>query len=177
MPADEETESGKVEQRLSKPERHLSLHPKPTVSRVVTILMTASFGQKFDLRSQLAEILYLKTKALEGIKTALADDTLRTADQTIAAVAQMAAYEVLFGDSRAGRIHMQGLKHIIHLRGGLLNLGLAGLLEEFILWIDCNISHILGESTFLDETQFPASSSIITRPNPDLDEFGYNRCC
>jgi len=139
--------------------------------------MTASFGQKFDLRSQSAEILYLKTKAIEGIKTALADDALCTADQTIAAVAQMAAYEVLFGDSRIGRIHMQGLKRIIQLRGGLSNLGLAGSLEEFILWIDCNISYILGEPTFLDETQFPTSSPHIRRPDPNLDEFGYNRYC
>lgn len=120
-------------------------------------------------------MLYLKTKAIEGIQTALADDALCTADQTVAAVAQMAAYEVLFGDSRISRMHMQGLKRILHLRGGLPNLGLAGLLEEFILWIDCNISYILGEPSFLDETQFPTSLSLIRRPHPNLDEFRYER--
>lgn len=159
------------------PGRYSSLRPKSTVSWDVAVLMAVSCGQEFDLRSQSAEMLHLKTKAIEEIKVALADDTLCTADQTIAAVAQIAAYEVLFGDSQISRTYMQGLKRMIYLRGGLVNLGLEGFLEEFILWIDSNLSHILGESIFLEETEFPTSAPQIAHPKPNLDEFGYGRHC
>lgn len=89
----------------------------------------------------------------------------------------MAAYEVLFGEPQIGRTHMQGLKRMIYLRGGLVYLGLEGMLEEFILWIESNKSHILGDSTFLEETEFSTSAPQITHPNPSLEEFGYGQGC
>jgi len=38
------------------------------------------------------------------------------------------------GDVELSNIHMEGLRRMISLRGGLQNLGIAGVLQRKILW-------------------------------------------
>jgi hypothetical protein len=93
--------------------------------------------------------------AITEISSALADDTHGITDQLIAAVVQMAAYEALFGDSVICHTHMRGLSRMVNMRGGLSTLGLDGLLEHLVLWVDANISHLIGSRLYLDKSTCP----------------------
>jgi hypothetical protein len=93
--------------------------------------------------------------AITEISSALADDTHGITDQLIAAVVQMAAYEALFGDSVICHTHMRGLSRMVNMRGGLSTLGLDGLLERLVLWVDANISHLIGSRLYFDKGTFP----------------------
>lgn len=107
--------------------------------------------------------------AIGEISAALVDDTQRATDRTIAIVAQMAAYEALFGDRKIYRTHMRGLTQIVRLRGGLPALGLDGLMERFLLWIDSNTSLITGFPLNFEhpEQHLP----------PNIQQFAYGCCC
>jgi hypothetical protein len=89
--------------------------------------------------------------------------------RTIAIVAQMAAYEALFGDRKTYRTHMQGLTQIVRLRGGLLALGLDGLMKRCLLWIDSNTSLITGLPLSFEHTE--------QHPPPNSKQFAYGCCC
>lgn len=118
-----------------------------------------------------AEMLYpsAMAMAIEETKAALVDDTQRTTDRTIAVIAQMAAYEALLGDREYHRMHMQGLKRIVRLRGGLLALGPSGLMKRFLLWIDLNTSLITGSPPIFEHNE--------RNPPPDLKQFAFGCCC
>ena len=58
----------------------------------------------------------------------------------------MASYEAMFGDQNAYEMHMQGLKKMVQMRGGLEALGLEGMLARICVWIDRN-------SAFLQKTE------------------------
>ena len=80
------------------------------------------------------------TRTIEAGKT----DGRATSDQMVAAVAKMATYELLFGQREAFHLHMTGLQRIVSLRHGLQALGLQGLLERNLLWIDANGAEMKG---------------------------------
>jgi hypothetical protein len=107
--------------------------------------------------------------AIREINAALVDDSRRATDRTIAIVAQMAAYEALFGSRKIYRTHMQGLTQIVRLRGGLLALGLDGLIKRFLLWIDSNTSLITGLPLSFEHTE--------QHPSPNSKQFAYGCCC
>lgn len=103
--------------------------------------------------------------AIREINGALEDPQRATSDQLIAAVAKMASYEALFGDRQIFNTHMTGLLRMVSLRGGLPALGLGGLLERILLWIDSNAAHITGSHIYFDRAAFP-SSAVHPRPDP-----------
>ena len=81
---------------------------------------------------------------------------------------KMAAYEAIFGEADAYKAHMAGLQRMIVLRGGLPALGVNGLLERMILWIDCNASQLLGCDWTFDKRWFPTT---VMHPPTDLLNF------
>ena len=57
---------------------------------------------------------------------------------------------------------------MVSLRGGLPALGLDGLLERILLWIDVNAAHITGSHVFFDTAAFPSTAR---HPRPDPRRF------
>ena len=130
------------------------------------ILVAASRYTKIHgPRSHGIELLQLRGMAIREINTALEDPKRATSDQIVTAVVKMASYEALFGDQNACHTHMTGLLRMVTLRGGLPQLGLDGLLERILLWIDANATYIMGRPIYFDKDAFP-TSAVHPRPNP-----------
>ena len=133
------------------------------------MLMAAShYGNVRGTRSHAIDVLQLRGMAISEINTALEDPARATSDQLIAAVAKMASYEALFGDRNIFNTHMTGLLRMVSLRGGLPALGLDGLLERILLWVDANAAHITGSHIYFDRAAFP---STVRHPRPDPHRF------
>lgn len=130
------------------------------------LLMAASHYCAINPHSaNLIDLLYLKSKALTEINIALRDPKRATSDAIIGAVMKMAAYEAVFGDSAVFSAHMKGLSLMLKMRGGLGTLGLDGLLERMVVWIDLNAAFVCGLSKLFGNEEFPTLVDI-ERPDP-----------
>ena len=143
----------------------------PAPLHAVLLMATSHYSRIYGSRSHGINLLQLRGMAIREINSALADEVRGTSDQVIAAVAQMAAYEALFGDRAICNTHMQGVTRMVSLRGGLPALGLDGLLENILLWIDANVSHITRSRLYFDQRAFPPSGANVTHPLPDATKF------
>lgn len=143
----------------------------PASVHAVMLVAASHFGRVRGSKAHTIDLLQLRGMAISEINSALADESRGTSDQLIAAVAEMASYEALFGDSSICRTHMVGLTRMVSLRGGLPALGLDGLLERLVLWIDSNTSHITGSRLYFDKRAFPPSSALVNHPQPDPARF------
>jgi len=131
--------------------------------------MAAShYGNARGSRSHTIDLLQLRGMAIRAINRALEDPVRATSDQLIAAVAEMACYEAIFGDRTIFNTHMTGLLRMVSLRGGLPSLGLDGLLERILLWIDANAAHVTNSHIYFDRAAFPSS---FAHPQPDPRRF------
>lgn len=95
-------------------------------------------------KAALYDLLALKARALSEINAAMSQPGRAITDAMIGAVAKMAAYEAVFGDSAVFAAHMKGLHQMLELRGGLGVLGLNGLLERMLVWINLNATWLTG---------------------------------
>lgn len=130
------------------------------------LLMAASHYCAINPHSaNLIDLLYLKSKALTEINNALRDPKRATSDAVIGAVMKMAAYEAVFGDSAVFSAHMKGLSLMLKMRGGLATLGLDGLLERMVVWIDLNAAFICGLTKLFGNEAFPTLVDI-EKPDP-----------
>ncbi|KAF2726182.1 hypothetical protein K431DRAFT_214139 [Polychaeton citri CBS 116435] len=118
--------------------------------------------------NHIIDLLNLKTRALKAINVAIMDPKRAKSDATIGAVAKMAAYEAVFGDSDTFSAHLRGLQMMLRMRGGLSELGLNGLLERLLVWIDLNAAHITGREKGLGNENFP---TIVAFDAPDPFHF------
>lgn len=118
------------------------------------------------------DIITLRGMALRGINENLQHPAKSLSDEMIGAVLSVAMYEALFGDSDTYATHMTGLQKLVTLRGGLPELGLDGLLEKMLLWVDSNASYITGYNLFFPRTAYPSSRS---HPLPNPQQFGSRR--
>ena len=130
------------------------------------LLMAAShFAVVNPSQGILIDLLAIKSRALREINNALKHSTRATTDALIGAVAKMAAYESIFGDSEVSAAHMKGLQKMLKMRGGLGTLGLNGLLERMCVWIDLNAAHITGRAVCLGGEDYPTVVSFAA-PDP-----------
>jgi hypothetical protein len=143
----------------------------PASVHAVMLVAASHFGRVRGSKAHTIDLLQLRGMAISEINSALADESRGTSDQLIAAVAEMASYEALFGDSSICRTHMVGLTRMVSLRGGLPALGLDGLMERLVLWIDSNTSHITKTRLYFDKRAFPPSSALVNHPQPDPARF------
>ncbi|KAF4547740.1 Hypothetical protein D9617_36g062780 [Elsinoe fawcettii] len=118
------------------------------------------------------DIITLRGMALRGINDNLQNPGKSLSDELIGAVLSMATYEAIFGDSETYATHMTGLQKMVTLRGGLHNLGLEGLLERMLLWVDANASYMTGYEVFFPRTSYPSN---VTHPFPNPTLFGSRR--
>ncbi|EMC91118.1 hypothetical protein BAUCODRAFT_315415 [Baudoinia panamericana UAMH 10762] len=140
----------------------------PAPLHAVMLMAASHYSRICEPRALTIDLLQLRGMAIREINRALEDPLRARSDQLIAAVAKMACYEALFGDRAIFNTHMTGLLRLVSLRGGLPALGLDGLLERILLWIDANATHIVGTHLYFDKQAFPTSA---VHPRPGLQRF------
>lgn len=114
------------------------------------------------------DLLALKARALSEINVELRKPDVSINDGVVGAVAKMAAYEAIFGDSDTFSAHMRGLQMMLKVRGGLSTLGLNGLLERMVVWIDLNACHLTGKAVHFGNEDYP---TIVSFAAPDPYHF------
>lgn len=130
------------------------------------LLMAAShFCIVNPSKAALVDLLYSKARALTEINAGIADPNRSTSDAMIGAVVKMAAYEAIFGESLVFAAHMKGLQLMLRIRGGLSKLGLNGLLERMLVWVDLNADHLTGSARQLGGEAFP-TTFVLSEPDP-----------
>ena len=138
---------------------------EPSTMYAVLLMAASHYCAVSPPSANLIDLLYLKSRALTEINIALRDPKRATSDALIGAVMKMAAYEAVFGDSAVFSAHMQGLSLMLKMRGGLGTLGLDGLLERMVVWIDLNAAFICGLSKLFGNEEFPTLVDI-EKPDP-----------
>ncbi|KAL3441422.1 hypothetical protein BJX65DRAFT_322440 [Aspergillus insuetus] len=122
-------------------------------------VQSQSTGMKLDL-------LALRYEAVQAINEALdAQEPGRISDAIVGAIAKMASYEAMYGDVHNYAVHMRGLERVVELRGGLDELGLAGLLRRIVIWIDRNGAFLNGSALYFPGETF-APGQAMSEPNP-----------
>jgi hypothetical protein len=138
---------------------------EPSTMYAVLLMAASHYCAVSPHSINLIDLLYLKSKALTEINIALRDPKRATSDAVIGAVMKMAAYEAVFGDSAVFSAHMHGLSLMLKMRGGLGTLGLDGLLERMVVWIDLNAAFICGLDKLFGNEAFPTLVAI-DKPDP-----------
>jgi len=141
---------------------------EPSTMYAVLLMAASHYCAVSPQSANLIDLLYLKSRALTEINAALRDPKRATSDAVIGAVMKMAAYEAVFGDSAVFSAHMRGLSLMLKLRGGLGSLGLDGLLERMVVWIDLNASFVCGLSKLYGNEEFP---TVVEFEAPDPYHF------
>lgn len=140
----------------------------PASCHALLLIATSHYNNVHGTRSNTINVLDLRGFAIRAINSALEDPARATSDQILTAVAQMAAYEAVYGDRSIFHTHMTGLLRMVSLRGGLPAVGLDGLLVHVLLWIDANAAFITRSHVYFDQAAFP---SQIQHPRPDPMRF------
>jgi hypothetical protein len=141
---------------------------EPSTMYAVLLMAASHYCAVNPNSANLIDLLYLKSRALTEINAALRDSERATSDAVIGAVMKMAAYEAVFGDSAVFSAHMRGLSLMLNMRGGLGTLGLDGLLERMVVWIDLNAHFICGLSKLFGNEAFP---TVVEFEAPDPYHF------
>ncbi|KAF8851154.1 hypothetical protein BDZ45DRAFT_601845 [Acephala macrosclerotiorum] len=99
-----------------------------------------------------SSLLDLRQKAILGINESLSNSRATPDDTTIGAVFCMSILESMYGDATSYGVHMMGLQRMVEMRGGLKSLGLEGLLERMIVWLDFNHAKVHKTPLFFGES-------------------------
>lgn len=142
----------------------------PALFSVIMLLAASHYASlQGSPGSMKLDLLGLRYEAVLSINRSLEFQQPETVhDALIGAIAKMASYEAMFGSLENYYIHMQGLARLIGLRGGLTSLGLNGLLNRIVVWIDRNSAFLYASPMyFLVDT----TSSIQPPPDPNPGQF------
>jgi hypothetical protein len=141
---------------------------EPSTMYAVLLMAASHYCAVNPQSASLIDLLYLKSRALTEINAALRNPKRATSDAVIGAVMKMAAYEAVFGDSAVFSAHMRGLSLMLNMRGGLGTLGLDGLLERMVVWIDLNAHFVCGLTKMFGNDAFP---TVVEFEAPDPYHF------
>jgi len=146
--------------------RRLSLFvvTDPALFHAVMLVALCHYLTAHAGRPHPIDLLWLRGMAIHEVNRALEDPVRRNCDELIAAVAHMAWFEALASDWDTFSTHMAGLLGAVAMRGGLPTLGLGGILERILLWIDANAAPLRGARLYFDKAAFP-TSAVHPRPN------------
>lgn len=112
-------------------------------------------------------LLYLKCQTYAAVQKLIANSSPdRRDDVLIGSVAKLASYEAMFGTSELYHLHIRNLQIMIQERGGLDTLGLGGLLQRMVLWIDINSAFLLNSTAYFLPRVPLAGHVILQQPNP-----------
>lgn len=119
--------------------------------------------------TDLVGVVNLENYVVGRINTTLSESTRGVSSQMLATVALCAAYELKHGDPRRFHIHMNGLMHMISLRGGLPAIGAVDpYIRQFLLWMDVNTSGLSGTHRYLQEDGGTRSTGAHPNANPNV---------
>lgn len=93
-----------------------------------------------------------KGKLIKALNAKLGDRKYALSNETIGAVAMLAAMESFLGNCKELRVHMNGLQRMVYMRGGLHSLGWDGVLRMFISWQDLLSSEMIPSSLRFKQT-------------------------
>ncbi|KAM3080748.1 hypothetical protein ACMFMG_005678 [Clarireedia jacksonii] len=102
----------------------------------------ASYHSHFRTGSSLESVFY-RSRAIELVNARLMTQDLN--EGTVAAVANMAIYDSSNGSKESMKVHLQGLRKMVELRGGLQEGGFSQHIQRLIAWTDINTANILSE--------------------------------
>lgn len=141
---------------------------EPALFSVIILLAASHYASlRGDLGNTKCDLLSLRCEAISSINKSLETQQLGAVrDGLIGAIAKMASHEAMFGSLENYNIHMQGLKRVIHLRGGLTSLGLNGLLHRIVLWIDRNAAFLHGLTWYFSVDDAIMFGGFTPDPNP-----------
>ena len=112
-------------------------------------------------------LLYLKCQTYAAVNLLIRNSSSEIhSDALIGAVAKLASYEAMFGSPELYHLHIRNLQIMINQRGGLDTLGLDGLLQRMVLWIDINSAFLLNSTAYFLPKVPLAGHVIIQQPNP-----------
>ncbi|KAH8653194.1 hypothetical protein BGZ60DRAFT_180156 [Tricladium varicosporioides] len=124
-----------------------------------TMLHSAAHDAFLSGRPNLADSALLKWEAIRLINNRLNDPVHSVSDVMIGAVVALALFENQEANVETSNIHMEGLCQMVYLRGGLQNLGLAGILRRKILWADvCNSMYTHSKPRFANFLSLDSAS-------------------
>ncbi|GAB7337694.1 hypothetical protein MBLNU457_g2980t1 [Dothideomycetes sp. NU457] len=143
-----------------------------TLLHSVMLLGASHYESEHGSNSHGFDIFALRSMAISGMNEHLLSPTSSLSDELVGSILHVAAYEALFGDRDAFAMHMSGLQKIVELRGGLSTLGLDGLLERMLLWVDVNASFATGFDIFFNKRDYPTPTE---HPPLNMSLFGARR--
>ncbi|CZR60017.1 uncharacterized protein PAC_09912 [Phialocephala subalpina] len=137
-------------------------------------------GSIYHFRKKLSlghpSLLNLRQKAISGINESLSSSKAGPDDTTIGAVFCMSILESMYGDSDSYKVHITGLQRMVDMRGGLKSLGLEGLLERMILWLDFNHAKVHGTPwVFKESVEASRRASPFKHPKDPAVDLGRTR--
>ncbi|TVY83616.1 Cryptochrome-1 [Lachnellula suecica] len=92
------------------------------------------------------EAMSIMNQRLENFDKALTDGSIGT-------VASLSSYEATNGDTAVFQTHMEGLKELVKLRGGL-QAGLNQYTRRLVLWADLNCANALGGTPVFELSEY-----------------------
>ncbi|KAH7363779.1 fungal-specific transcription factor domain-containing protein [Rhexocercosporidium sp. MPI-PUGE-AT-0058] len=146
----------------------LSIHD-PAMFHSFMTHYAAAFNVQFRNTSS-NESLYHATMAAKIINQRLADPISALTDETLATVANMAAYESSNGTAESMVVHMDGLEKMVSLRGGIENGGFSLIVQRMIGWTDYHVATSLLQKPRFPPLKLPrtAQPQTVVQPNNDF---------
>lgn len=140
----------------------------PASLHALVLVAAAHLARLHGHRSCDIKSLQLRWMAIYRVYLALMEHSSpcrAISDQLIIAVAKLPTCELPFGRKGMFHAHMTGLRRMVSLLGGLPELGLGGVLERMLLWIDANAAC----STGANDSYFVATAGASSRDHPQAD--------
>lgn len=140
----------------------LTLTPDDPAPFSASLLLTAShMSQLQGVNVKSTELLRLREAAMEDLHSTVRRSANGVSDSLIVAVAVMAVYERLYGQEESFSVHLQGLRHMISLRGGISQPGIDAVFHKLVLLFEIEFdfsSLVVGtpvsEPGYFDEADF-----------------------
>jgi hypothetical protein len=85
------------------------------------LMAEAHFDAWGGRRSDYMSHMHLKTLHLLRTRLSIVDETLRVANPTLFAIAGLVLHARIFGEDDSAKHHLEGIRKIVDLRGGLVN--------------------------------------------------------
>ncbi len=130
----------------------------PAVCFSVVSASALSVGLRTGHQARNATALSFYRQAMQVLHERMIQDPMSPTDQTITAAATLWGVSIFFGDSTVVRQHRKTVCDLVTVRGGLSELGLGGMLAEYILWFDMFGALFLKEAPFLATEAGPVPS-------------------
>jgi hypothetical protein len=122
----------------------------PTSFHAVILLAACNYVFVYGT-DLIPDILVLKQRAINSVIEALEEPGRQSSDQIIAATLKLASYEAIYGTFSTYKIHMEGLKQMLLIRGILdekntSTQALQALMMRMAIWVQTNAGFINNSS-------------------------------